>query len=822
MFWIGLAFAQQNPTVLEGVAPRVPDALVEPATVVVRIRLDAEGRVEAVVPEDAPDPGLIRPALDAARATRFSPALDAEGTPVPVEILFEVRFERELAPMLSVEGEVREAGTRQPAADVRLRAEGPGGTRYATAGPDGDFGFVGLEDGTWTLTVVSPGYEELSRAVTVERGRVVGLSFTVKLVRPWEKEEDLFDAVVVVEQQEAAVEVSERVLGMDEIRYLPGTGGDIVKAIQNLPGVSRPPLGIGQLLIRGTAPEDSAYYLDGVRLPTVFHFSGLSTVLNGDSLADVALLSGNYSTRYGRTLGGVVDLRVDTTQPERSRGYLSVDLLQTTAFVEQKLDANTSLTVSGRRSYIDAVLTPVLSAAGGSTVRAPRYYDLQARLLHESHEGTLDLMFFLSDDSFRVLGDEEDPDAVTIGLTDRFQKFRMRWTRELGDGWEADVSFLIGPSSRTFDLAPDGTALERDLTVNNRLELTRGYQGGWNAWRVGLDLYTGTSTFAYDVPAFGVAERGAVGFISPSPYVEPSVRFGAVELTGGLRVDPWVLDEGYTAVAVDPRFVGRIDAGPSTRFEAAVGRFSQFPGVREVLESQQGNPDLGPARSTQASVGLEQEVGPVDLEVTVFGSLLSNLVVGREDAFRFFTGPPPAGPLDTDPYANDGTGRIGGVELLARLEDERTTGWLSATFSRSVRTKRPGAKETLFVYDQPITLNALVSRQLARGWRIGGRARYGSGNPYNPVVNRVWNLDRRAFDPVYDPESARLPAFFSLDVRVDKTFTFADWELTTYLDLQNATNRNNPEVMGWTEDFEQEAPISGLPIVPAFGLRGEW
>ncbi|MCB9671791.1 MAG: TonB-dependent receptor [Alphaproteobacteria bacterium] len=826
MIWVTLALAQQLPVLEEAAPPRYPaEALAsgQPAAVVLRLTVDDTGAVRRAEVEEGVDPAFDRAALDAARATRFRPALDEDGEPAWAEILYEVRFEPDLAPVLSVEGTVRQAGTRQPAADVRLRAEGPDGSvRYATIDPDGRFGLVGLAPGPWTLTVESPGYDELQRTVEVTPGKVVGLDFSVRLVRPWEVVDDDVDEVIVVEEEEAAVEVSERVLTMEDIRYLPGTGGDIVKAVQNLPGVSRPPLGIGQLLIRGTAPEDSAYYLDGARLPTVFHFSGLSTVLNGDSLADVALLSGNYSTRYGRTLGGVVDLRVDTDLPERSRGYVSVDLLQTTAFVEQKIGPDTSLTVSGRRSYIDAVLSPVLSAAGGSTVRAPRYYDLQTRLLHRTDQGTLDLMFLLSDDSFRVLGDAEDPDAVQIGLTDRFQKLRMRWTHDIGAGWDAEVSFLIGPSSRSFDLAPDGRAIERDMTVNNRWELTRGYRGGWHAWRMGVDVYTGASTFSYDIEAFGVAEKGGVGFMSPSPYVEPSVKLGPVELTGGVRVDPWILDQGYSTVAVDPRLVGRVDATPTTRFEAAVGQFSQFPGVRQVLPSQQGNPDLGPSRSLQASVGLEQDVGPVGLEVTVFGSMLSNLVVGREDAFRFFTGPPPSGPLDTGPYANDGTGRVGGVEMLARLQTERTLGWLSATFSRSTRVNRPGDKEALFIYDQPVTLTALASHELPRGWRIGGRARYGSGNPYNPVVNRIWDADSRSFRPVYDPDTSRLPAFFALDLRVDKEFTFERWKLTTYLDVQNATNRNNPEVMGWTDDYEREEPISGLPVVPAFGLRGEW
>ena len=68
--------------------------------------------------------------------------------------------------------------------------------------------------------------------------------------------------------------------------------------------------------------------LDGAPIPNVFHFAGLSTVINGDAIAEIALLPGNYGVRYGRTLGGVVDLRLDTQLPERSRGYVSVESVQ--------------------------------------------------------------------------------------------------------------------------------------------------------------------------------------------------------------------------------------------------------------------------------------------------------------------------------------------------------------------------------------------------------------------------------------------------------------------------------------------------------------
>ena len=77
------------------------------------------------------------------------------------------------------------------------------------------------------------------------------------------------------------------------------------------------------------------------------------------------------------------------------------------------------------------------------------------------------------------------------------------------------------------------------------------------------------------------------------------------------------------------------------------------------------------------------------------------LIVGREDGFRFFTGPPPIGPFDTDPYGNEGKGRVYGVEGLVKFQTEKTTGLIALTLSRSLRTGRMDDKETLFEYDQP-------------------------------------------------------------------------------------------------------------------------
>ena len=147
---------------------------------------------------------------------------------------------------------------------------------------------------------------------------------------------------------------------------------------------------------------------------------------------------------------------------------------------------------------------------------------------------------------------------------------------------------------------------------------------------------------------------------------------------------------------------------------------------------------------------------------------------------------------------------------------------LSCTLSRSERTNENG-ETRLFQFDQPYLINALFSRRLPKNWRVGARIRYGAGNPYTPVINRIYNLDTRDFTPINgEQDSARVNPFFALDIRIDKKYVFRYWSLTPYLDIQNTTNQSNTELMAYTYDYADEQPINGLPIFPAFGLKGEW
>lgn len=801
-----------------------PAALAEgrEAEVLLELVVDVDGRVVEAVVRAPADEEFDAAALEAARGFVFSPATDAAGAPAAARVLYRYRFTVARSVPPSIEGSVlAEDGNPVAGAEVRvLRADGS--VLTATTGADGGFRFTGLPPGPATLAVFATGFPSESAVVEVRDG-LVALA-TVRLPLDDERIDTSGIETVIIEAERPSTDVTERVLSTEEIAFLPGTGGDVVRVVQNLPGVARAPLGVGQLIIRGTSPEDSSFFLDGSPIPIVFHFAGFSTILNGDALAEVAYLPGNFSVRYGRTIGGLVDLRTRAELPEESRGYVSADLIQATVYIEQKVGDRTAITVSGRRSYVDAILNPILNRGeGGASVRAPRYWDASARVFHERETGgTIDVLGIFSDDRFRVLGEEGE---AVIGLTTSFGRLRARWLEPLPGDWDHELTFIAGPDDQSFYFEGEAGAFERSQTVSVRDELVREPSEAhpWG-WRFGLDLQGGREAFEYDVVVFSPYEADEAWFFAPAAYAELSARLGPLTVAPGIRGDALLYDFGYAGFTPDPRLSARLAVTETTVLKTGIGRYSAFPTLRQLSPEADGTDGLHASYAIQSTVGLEQQVGGRwKIDATVFCSGLYERVVGREDRFRFFTGPPPVGPFDTDPYANEGQGRVYGVESLIRYEAPTTLAFLSATVSRSTRVDREGGEVELFEYDQPIVLTALASQELPRSWRVGGRVRYASGNPYTPVVNRVYDLTSRSYFPVYgERDSARLPAFWAVDLRVDKEWEFKGWSLTTYLDLQNAFNTQNVDVMSWTWDYGAEDPITGLPILPSLGVKGAW
>lgn len=823
-----LAWAQSAPRLPE-VQAEVPAAFdpaqlggATTASVLLTVTVGEDGRVEDVVVAEPFSPEIDAAVVAAMRDFRFAPAIDASGAPVRAAIQYRFQLTVDAVPTVSVIGVVRRMGTPGPFGGATVMLTGPdGAARTALTDAEGAFRLAGLAEGAWTIDVQASGYVAESATFQVAAGRVSEVTLYAEVSRPWVVEDV---EVIEVISQRVPPEITERALKADEIRVLPGSGGDVVRAVQNLPGIGRAPLGIGQLIIRGAAPEDSRYSVDGMEIPLVFHFSGLTTVLASDLLDEVLFLPGNFGVRYGRNLGGRVDLRTKLAIPERTHGFVSVDVYQAAAFAEVRVNERTSVTLAARRSYIDAVLTPILS--NDTTVfRAPRYYDAQLRVTHKLNGGgSIDGLVLFSDDRFVSGSKDENGDvAPAIGLATTFAKSKFRYEAPLGGGWRHELSLLVGPDFQDFQFGEGSTAKETQWAVDLREEVISEHADGGRL-RMGIDLHSGSTAFLYDVPGFGPREEGSAWVFAPALYIEPTFVRGPVTVTPGLRTDLLSYGGTYTSWSVDPRLAARFRVGPTSTITAAVGRYTQFPGARQVLPEGDGTAGLKPPWALQSGIGLVQKL-PYDLslELNLYYNRMFGLVVGREDRFRFFTGPPPSGPFDTLPYGNDGLGMTCGTELLFKWQSKRGLAWLSGTFGRSFRDGRNDEDQVPFAYDQRFVINALTSYQLPKQWRLGARFRVSDGNPYTPVVQRILSLDDRGYIPVYGAAgSARLPVFFSLDLRFDKTWTYKKGSFTFFLDVQNVTNRRNTEVIGWSWDWAQEAGVKSLPILPVFGLRGDF
>src|SRR5262249_6713924 len=154
------------------------------------------------------------------------------------------------------------------------------------------------------------------------------------------------------------------------------------------------PFDAGQLIIRGAPPGDTGAFLGGMAIPQAFHFGASTSTFNSYLLERFELMPSNFSVRYGRLAGGVVELLPRAGRPHGIHGELRLDFLEAHAILEGPIGRGT-FALALRRSYIDAFFSALVP---GKVAVAPRYYDYQAVLDYPAGGGRFRLVLFGSDD----------------------------------------------------------------------------------------------------------------------------------------------------------------------------------------------------------------------------------------------------------------------------------------------------------------------------------------------------------------------------------------------------------------------------------------
>jgi hypothetical protein len=584
---------------------------------------------------------------------------------------------------------------------------------------------------------------------------------------------------------------------------MPGAFGDPFRAIEALPGVTPLVSGIPYFYIRGAPPNDNGFFVDGIRVPLLFHVGIGEGVIHPGLLDHVDFYPGAPPASFGGYAGGII--AGQTREPSAvAHGQANVRLFDAGALVETPFGADDrgSVLVAGRYGYPG----PILSALVSSVKLG--YWDYQGRATWRL--GPKDSVGVFAFGSHDYLGSVPQrpgtsSNQVVEQIGSDFHRLDLRYDHVLGGGHlrvAGTLGYDLQGGAGESDGAPPSTITDRSAAL--RVELD---EKVWPSVRIrgGLDARIDDYTFhqgtlppddsgyipppfpaSADPPPTNVSGGAYVDVVwRPAPRLEvvPGIRGGIFEsdragANGGARART-------TVPAIDPRLAARVSLTPRVALISTVGVSHQYPALRVgpvpgLLMSIPGFPpgDTELQRTVQASQGVEVLLpGDITLTATGFLSLFSGMTDLTANCIQIMppttpaqpdpNAPPPPPPPFVCPDDQPVDGRAYGGELLLRRPlSKRLSGWLSYTLSRSTReahfvTSSGGtaAANVPSEFDRTHVLNAIVGYDLGRRWRAGARFVFYTGAPYSDLSGNV---------PVPPYNNHRGPPLYRVDVRVEK------------------------------------------------------
>ena len=741
-----------------------------------------------------------------------------------------------------IEGRVFDAKNNEPLPFTNIVILGTNiGT---TSDLDGNFIFTGIEPGFTKLVATSVGYEKY-----ISEDFLVTNAKTVFVELPMKETSVNLDEVVVraspfARDQESPVSL--RRLNISEIERNPGANRDISKVIQSLPGVASTPAQRNDVIVRGGGPSENSFFLEGVEIPTINHFStqgasgGPVGIINVDFIREVNFYSGAFPAKRGNALSSVIDFRM--VEPNKDkwtyRATLGATDLGFTA--NGPVSENSGLIFSVRRSYLqflfDVLGLPFL----------PTYNDMQFKYKWNIDKKNQLTFIGLGAIDNNVLNTGiENPDAEQQFILGTLPE-NNQWSYTVGavykhfsrNGFHQVVlsrnaldnraikyrDNIEEESRKTFDY--NSTETENKL----RYEFT-GSKNGWNyEYGAGLQLANFTdNTFQKQFIEDQVIEfnrKADLDLWSWSAFGQVSrpVLNERLTLSLGARMDA----NDYSATMSNmldqfsPRFSLSYALTEKWFLNGNIGRYYQRPAYTT----------LGFTDNTGTFVNKENGLKYIEVNHVVAGvehlpDEQSKLSI---EGFYKFYDDYPFSVLDSVSIASKGgdfgvfgneevvstdKGRAYGFEVFAR--DTDFFGFntiLSYTFVRS-KFEDKNDEYIPAAWDNKHLLNLTLLRKLKKNWNIGAKWRYVGGTPYTPVdldkstLVQAWNVQGGPYLNFDSFNTLRLSPFHQLDVRVDKQYFFDKWSLMVYVDIQNLYNfqSESPPI------YVRELDSQGNPII---------
>jgi len=573
-----------------------------------------------------------------------------------------------------------------------------------------------------------------------------------------------------------------------EVENLPGAFGDPLRAIEAMPGVTPIASGLPLFFVRGAPPGNVGYFIDGIRVPLLYHAFLGPSVIHPAFIKNVHLSGGPMPAEYGRFAGAAVEAELAEPSYE-TRGEASLRLIDAGAYAEGGTDDGRAYAMLGGRYSYTALLVSAFSP--GTRLD---YWDYQARIGYAL--GDRDDVSVLALGAFDYVGS----DGEVLGGTE-FHRIDLRYGHRFGRQTKLRVATTWGRDRTRSD-----EGFLSDHVLGARLDFSHRYRNvllrtGADVW---VDRYKMEIAPAIAEPEVYVdlfpARTDKAGGVWADLVLFPE---SPIQIIPGLRADIFS-SLGEERVSLDPRLSSVMRLTPSLRAIHSVGVSHQSPNfVPNVPGAQVAGLNGGLQRALQASTKYEADF-PFNLtsSVTLFLNGTENL-----------TDPIGLGQTLTIDETSDNTrarGKAYGVELMIKRPLTRHLGGLlSYTFSRAERTLGP--IKTVPGYDRPHVLNGALSYDFGYNIRASAKLAYASGIP-----GRRTTLDGFVFD-----ESRSRP-YVRLDSKLEKRFVVSDtFEWGAHIEVLNSTYSGNVTTRKCTvSGCEDEGT---LPITfPSLGLDAVW
>ncbi len=738
-------------------------------------------------------------------------------------------------------GRVSDAVTGRGVADAVLSLLGT--DMEVTSDIDGRFRFDRVVPGQYRLRVRAIGYRPFIRTdLRVGSGKPLQIAIDLEPL-PFELQEILVAPNYFEESLRSAI--ASETLEAEEVRRAPGVQEDVVRAVALLPGVGVTSGGRNDLIVRGGAPFENLFLVDGLAVPNINHFGsqgstgGPLSLINIEFVDQARFSSGGFGVAYGDRTASLTAIRLREGSREGISGIANLSATGAGAIVEGPLGARASFLVGVRRSYLDLLF----KLADFSFI--PGYWDATAKVTYDLDErnrvsftaiGALDQVSFNNDtqedreDNSRILAPEQRQYFGGLTWERYLPRGRLALTlgRSFTDYRTRQQAFTEPPVTLVENDSREGiTSLRASLRwqPGARWSLELGNVIKWGddlSYRVALDGSVRTDQNFNPVP---LAVDTSFSAFQNASYLEVGYDLSQrLRATAGARVQYY----DYTAEAwrVDPRLGLAIGLSPSSSLTLGAGRYHQSPSF-VWLVGDPGNPGrLQPIRSDQLIAGYRRLLRPDlkfqleafyrryrDYPARVFRPQAVLAPSGFEDATTDI-------PFGLEPLTSSGSGRAYGAELLLQKRFSGTPwyGLLSGSLARSEFTSLDGVERT-GQYDTRVIVTVGGGYRFNSAWELSGKWRLASGLPTTPFFDSGPNEGRLDFSR-YN-QGPRLPTFHALDVRLDRRWSFPGLQLEVYLDIQNIYNRANVNRVKWNFSDRAVEQDESLGVLPTIGVNLE-